>query len=95
MKAITTFAAIAATALTLSVGTASAMSDEEMISMGHSMLTGSLFNSLKAEGLPTDGVENLTLSETVLLKNLIHGEDGMRSGTAGQVKKILETAAAR
>ncbi len=91
-----TLAALAlATSLAVSVGTAaSAMTDDEMISMGQSMLTGALYNSLRSHGYDTDGIEKLTLGEIVILNTLLNSDDS-KSQRDGQVKLIFERAMAR
>ncbi len=91
MKHLT--ALVLAAGLAVSAGAASAMTDTEMMSMGHSMLTGSLYNSLSSQGFSTVGIEKLTLSEVVLLKSLL--ENGSASNRSGQVDLIFERANAR
>ena len=95
MKKATSLIAVAASALTLGVGSASAMSDTDTLAMGHSMVIGSLTNVLRTQGLPTDGIDKLTLAEANQLKQLLSSDDDMRSATVGQVRKILDTASAR
>lgn len=86
---------VLAAGLALSAGTAAtAMTDPEVMSMGHSMLTGAVFNSLSAQGYSTDGIENLTLNEVALLRTLL--TDDMDQATRdGQIELILERARAR
>jgi hypothetical protein len=93
MKTLTALAL--AVGLALSVGTAAdAMTDEEMVSMGQSMLTGALYNRLRAQGYGTDGIENLTLNEIVLLNSLLT-TDSSAANRDGQIKLIFERAMAR
>jgi hypothetical protein len=91
MKNLT--ALVLAAGLAVSAGAASAMTDTEMMSMGHSMLTGSLYNSLTAQGFSTMGIEKLTLNEVVLLKSVLENADA--SDKKGQVDLIFERANAR
>lgn len=84
-----------ATGLALSAGTAAvAMDDNEMIGMGQSMLTGALYNSLRAGGHPTGDLDKLTLGEIALLKNLLE-TDMNNAERSGQISVIFERAAAR
>lgn len=93
MKHLT--ALVLASGLALSAGSAAqAMTDDEMIGMGQSMLTGALYNSLQGQGYPTDGIEKLTLSEIVLLRSLLASDDGAATRT-GQINLIFERAMAR
>ena len=93
MKTLTALAL--ATGLALSVGTAaSAMTDDEMISMGQSMLTGALYNSLRAQGYSTDGIENLTLNEILLLNSLLTSDSDTATRN-GQIRLIFDRAMAR
>ncbi len=93
MKTLTALAL--ATGLALSVGTAAdAMTDEEMVTMGQSMLTGALYNRLRAQGYATDGIENLTLNEIVLLNSLLT-TDSSAANRDGQINLIFERAMAR
>jgi len=84
-----------ATGLALSAGTAaSAMTDDEMVSMGQSMLTGALYNSLQAQGYPTEDIDKLTLNEVVLLNSLLNSDDSPATRD-GQIKLIFERAMTR
>jgi hypothetical protein len=93
MKKLT--ALVLASGIALSTGTiANAMSDGEMVSMGQSMLTGALFNNLRAGGHSTNGIEKLTLSEVALLNSLLNDDD-MQNGATGQIKLIFDRASKR
>ncbi len=88
-------------AMTLAVGialagtsAAIAMDDNEAIGMGQSMLTGALYNSLRAGGYPTEGIEKLTLGEVALLRSLFE-TDMAAAERNGQISLIFERAAAR
>lgn len=93
MKTLSALALAAGLAFSVSTA-ASAMTDDEMVSMGHSMLTGALYNGLQAQGYPTDGIENLTLNEVVLLNSLLNSDDSPATRD-GQIKLIFERAMAR
>lgn len=93
MKLLTPIVLAAGLALS-GASAASAMTDQEMVQMGQSMLTGALYNSLRAEGHPTDGIEKLTLSEIVVLNDLLHS-DASQSERANQIRLIFERANAR
>jgi len=75
-----------ATALTLSVGAASAQ--EASMGMGFNMLTGSVYNALVANGLPTDGINDLSLAQIAQIKAVL--DDDMSSGQKGRIKAIME-----
>ena len=89
MKKLTAIAFAAAVALT-----AAPAVSQSTLEMGQSMLTGALFNALRAEGFSTDGIDKLTLGEVANLRTILNG-DASRSQKAGQVNVILERAAAR
>ena len=56
--------------------------------MEFNMLTGAVYNALKAEGFDTTNIDQLTLGEVALIKALLE-EDGMTSSTRGRIEKIL------
>ena len=76
--ALATASAIALAALAPS---AQAMENE------FNMLTGAIYNSFVSMGLPTDKIQDLSLSEVAQIKDLLE-EDGM--GSTGQIKVILD-----
>ena len=82
-RTIATLATVATMAVGFSAPTAFAMEDEL------NMLTGAVYHSLRSMGLPTDDINNLTLSEVAQIKNLID-EDGM--GNTQKIKLILSRA---
>lgn len=51
------------------------------------MLTGAIYNAFVTMGLPTDKIQDLSLSEVAQIKNLLE-QDGM--GSDGQIKVILD-----
>ena len=76
-----------ATVATLSMGfagSAFAMQNEL------NMLTGSVYNSLRSMGLPTDNIDKLSLAQIAQIQAFIDQEDGM--GKIQQIKKILSEA---
>ncbi len=83
-KTLTTLATVASLSFGLSAPVADAME------MELNMLTGSVYNSLRSLGLPTDNIDNLTLVQIGQIKNLLDGEDGM--GKIQSIKKILDDA---
>ncbi len=75
-----------ATVATLSLGFAgSAFAMENELNM----LTGAIYNDLRAMGLPTDNIGNLTLNQITQIKGLIE-QEGM--GNVQQIKKVLAEA---
>ncbi len=83
-KTLTTLATVATLSFGLSAPVADAME------MELNMLTGSIYNSLRSMGLPTDNIDNLTLAQIGQIKSLIEAEDGM--GKIQNIKKILDEA---
>lgn len=85
---------VAATVALPTAGAVSAQSDTQVIGMGHSMLVGSLMSSLAAEGIPSEGIENLTLTEVVTLRGVLSSDDTQNQKKA-EAMKILDAAKAR
>ena len=54
----------------------------------YNMLTGALFNSLAARGLPTDKIADLTMSEVGAITGILQSDDVM--GSNSQIKLILD-----
>lgn len=54
---------------------------------GLNMLTGAVFNSLRAMNLPTDNIDQLTLAQIAQIKNLVDG--GESEGTKRQRIKVI------
>ena len=50
----------------------------QSMDMGFSMLTGAVFNELRQRGIPTDNVDNLTVSQLAQIKNILN--DDMSEG---------------
>ncbi|MEP2781615.1 MAG: hypothetical protein ABJP33_04245 [Pseudoruegeria sp.] len=76
-------------------GSVSAMTDEETMSMGHSMLTGSIFNSLQSSGLDTSGINNLTLNEAAQISGILRDNSENEVDKKSKIKLILDRAAKR
>ncbi|MBM7070110.1 hypothetical protein [Actibacterium sp. 188UL27-1] len=93
MRKLTAIALAAGLALSATTG-AFAQDNAASINNGQSMMIGALFNSLTSEGITTDGIEKLTLSEVARLNNLIHS-DAERNDKVGQANLILERARER
>ncbi len=94
MKKLT--ALVLAAGLALSAGTAAtAMTDEELIGMGHSMLTGALYNTLQRQGFSTDGLERLTLNEVSLLFTILNSDDYNTTERKAEVAKVMDAVMAR
>ena len=74
-----------ATAITFSVGAASA---QDAMGMGFNMLTGAVYHALVANGLPTDGINDLSLAQIAQIKAVL--DDDERSGQKGRIKAIME-----
>ena len=78
----------------IALATAAAISMTAMapaaFSMGmeFNMLTGAVYNELKARGLPTDSIHELTLSQLALIKGIIDGDDSEGKKT-NNIKAIL------
>jgi len=82
-RKFTALAAAAALSLTLAAPAANAMQQE------FNMLTGAVYNSLSQMGLPTDNIQNLTLSEIAQIQLILTG--GGSDGTKkNQVQAILK-----
>ncbi len=86
---------IAATLALPMAGSVSAMTDDEVMSMGHSMLTGGIYNALKGSGLNTDAIAKLTLGEAALISNILRDGSETSQTKDFKIKKILDTAAER
>lgn len=71
------------------------MSDGQMISAGHSMLIAQVSNSLHRQGIPSDGVTDLTLNEVVRLSEILHDNQTNVSATRFQATTLLNNAQAR
>jgi hypothetical protein len=77
--------AIVATAAALSFGTiASAQSMGE----GYNMLQAALISDFQDLGIPTDALDDLTLSQIAAIKDIVESQDGS-SQKAGQIEAII------
>ncbi len=82
MKTMLSAVAIAASVATLSAPAAQAMD------MEFNMLTGAVYNALKAQGFDTDKIDTLTLSEIAEI-NFILSDGDMEGGKRARINQIL------
>ena len=83
MKRTMTALAIA-TAIATTGATATIAMDMEF-----NMLTGAIFNELKSRGLPTDNIDQLSLSQIATIKDIIDGDEP--EGTkSNRIQAILD-----
>jgi len=75
------------TAASISVAAAMPAVSQGM-EMGFNMLTGAVFNELRSRGLPTDNIQDLTLSQLAIIKGILDGDDNDGNKTQ-QIKAIL------
>ncbi|MBT8456676.1 MAG: hypothetical protein HKO95_12735 [Rhodobacteraceae bacterium] len=75
--------AIAAAVATTGASMATAMD------MEFNMLTGAVFNELKSRGLPTDNIDQLSLSQIAIIKGIVDGDDSEGTKT-NRIQAILE-----
>lgn len=85
---------ITAYALTAAIAFAATSGFAQDISMGQNMLTGALFNELRAEGYDTSNIDKLTLNEIAVINNLLNNDD-MVAQRDGQIKLIFDRASQR
>jgi hypothetical protein len=85
---------ITAYALTAAIAFAATAGVAQDISMGQNMLTGALFNELRAQGYETNHIDKLTLNEIAVINNLLNNDD-MAAERDGQIKLITERASKR
>ena len=76
------------TAASISVAAAMPAMAQGM-NMGFDMLTGAVFNELRARGLPTDNINDLTLSQIAIIKGILDSDENSGSKTQ-QIKAIIE-----
>ncbi len=74
---------------------ASAMTDDEMIGMGHAMLLSFLENALSRRGVESNGIENLTLEEVVELQAVLSSSDSNNPTIKQNAMRILDEANTR
>ncbi len=91
MNTVNSFA-LAAAMMTSATTFASATSDDESISMGRSMLTGAVYNSLVSRGDDPASIDNLTLGEIAQLNSLLHSGEMKTSQVDGQDNLLLDRA---
>lgn len=61
-----------ATAATLSLAP---VAQAQTMEMEFNMLTGAVFNALQSMGLPTDNIQNLSLSQIAQIRNIMSSDD--------------------
>jgi len=83
-------ALIVASAMALPM-TAAPVAAQDTLSMGQSMLVGSLVNSLTRMGIPTDNINNLTLSQIAEIRFILE-EDMATNQQAERIRSILAEA---
>ena len=83
MKTALSALALAATVATFGATASSAMD------MEFNMLTGAVYNALKAEGFDTSNIDSLTLGEIAQIKTLLEGDD-MGNAARERINKLLE-----
>ena len=83
MKRTISALAVAAAVATTGASMATAME------MEFNMLTGAVFNELKKRGLPTDNINELSLSQIAIIKDIIDGDEpeGVKNN---RIEAILE-----
>ena len=75
------------TAASISVAAAAPVMAQGM-SMGFDMLTGAVFNALQSRGLPTDNINDLSLSQIATIKGILDSDDNDGNKTQS-IKAIL------
>lgn len=83
MKRTMTALAIATTIATTGATATVAMD------MEFNMLTGAVFNELKGRGLPTENINELSLSQIAIITDIINGDEPEGQKT-NRIKAILE-----
>lgn len=76
------------TAASISVAAAAPVTAQGM-SMGFDMLTGAVFNALQSRGLPTDNINDLSLSQIATIKGILDSDDNDGQKTRS-IKAILD-----
>ncbi|SLN56109.1 hypothetical protein PSA7680_02925 [Pseudoruegeria aquimaris] len=85
----------AATLMVPTAGAVSAMTDADVMSMGHSMLVGAIVNQLSSSGLDTSGVSKLTLNEAAQISLILRDGSESEVDKTRRIELILDRAAAR
>ena len=83
-RTLIALALAASTAFTALPTSAIAMEDE------HNMLVGSVYNALRQFGIQTDNIDQLTLHEVVVLKNLLSDSSMAEAQKRTQIEALLE-----
>lgn len=83
---IITAAAIAALAL----GVAAHAQEDPAMSQGFNMLTGAVYNALNSQGFDTSNINNLSLSQIALIRNLL--TEDMGNSERQRIEQILAQA---
>ncbi|MEL6801809.1 MAG: hypothetical protein AAFO80_18210 [Pseudomonadota bacterium] len=79
---------LAVLALATAVATTGATASMAM-DMEFNMLTGAIFNELKGRNLPTDNINELSLSQIATIKDIIDGDEPEGQKT-NRIQAILE-----
>ena len=58
----------------------------QTMEMEFNMLTGAVFNALQSRGLPTDNIQELSLSEIATIRNILNSDE-----SEGQQTQRIET----
>jgi len=88
-KAMKTRILAAATAATLALG-AAAHAQSASMDQGFNMLTGAVYNALNAQGFDTSNINELSLADIALIRNLL--SDEMGNNERQRIQQILDTA---
>lgn len=60
----------------------------QAMDMEFNMLTGAVYQELKQRNLPTDGINNLTLSQIAIIKGIVDSDDS-EGQKSNRIKAIL------
>lgn len=64
---------------------------QDTFDMGFNMMTGAIYNSLARAGIPTDGIQNLSLGQLVEIKTLLDDATGESDALIRQrISQIME-----
>ncbi|WP_193141526.1 MULTISPECIES: hypothetical protein [unclassified Meridianimarinicoccus] len=95
MKTTLKAALLAATVALPSASAVWATTDTDTMAIGQSMLVGALVNSLSLQSIDSAGIEKLTLTEIVQLRQILSDDDTNTSTMRQQASDILDAARAR
>lgn len=62
---------------------------QDTLSMGHSMLLGSLMNNLNRMGIPTDNINDLTLNQVAEIRGIMEQSDMADNTKKRRIEEIL------